>query len=146
MSVEDVDKTVGPNGKAILNELRIIERNNPQLIKLKDTPMGLQICVIARDVEIQLVQMWGAADNEGAQSLETKMQWITGRVFLNNSERMRIATLLQRAHFKPTTGSYGNFRLGFDEAKTKTAFDATEMAKLRDAIVEMAKLVRSLKN
>lgn len=146
MTVEEVEGTVGQNGKAILAELRALERGNPQLIKLRDAPAGLQLCAIAKGEDIQLLQMWGATGGESAHGLETRIQWITGRVYLNNTERMKVANLFQRARFRPISGSFGNFRLELDEGKAKAAFGPTELAKLRDAVLETAKLVRALKN
>jgi|WetSurMetagenome_2_1015567.scaffolds.fasta_scaffold24643_3 hypothetical protein len=145
MTIEELEMLMGSNGKAILEMLRGIANSNPRLIKLKDMPMGLQVWVIAQDSEIMIVQIWGASGNESANSLETRMQWITGRVFLNNTERLKVTSLFQRAQFKPIEGSYGNFRLEFDEARTKISFDAVEMAKLKGAIIDTAKLVVSLK-
>jgi hypothetical protein len=145
MTIEDVAGSVGANGRAILEELRAIANGNPHLIMLRETPVGFQVCVVAQGSTIPLVQMWGASGNESAHSLETRMQWITAGVFLNNSERLKVATLFQRAQFKPTSGSYGNLRLEYDEARTSIAFDLAEMTKLRGAILETAKLVASLK-
>jgi hypothetical protein len=145
MTIEELESTAGSNGRAILIELRGIAKGNPKLVRLKDAPFGLQVCALAQEAEIPIVQMWGASGNDSANSLETRMQWITGKVFLNSTERMKITSLFQRAQFKPMEGSYNNFRLEFDEPRTKVCFDSAELAKLRGAIVETAKLVASLK-
>jgi len=89
--------------------------------------------------------MRGTSGNEGASSLEARIQWITGRVFLNNGERMRVAALFTRAGFKPIPGGFGNFRLEFDGPGAGAAFGASEMTMLRGAILDTAKLVASLK-
>jgi len=145
MSVHDLEQSAGPNGHAILNEFKNLEKEFPKMIKLKDTARGLSVCVRAGEMEIELVQMAGATNDETAHTLESRQQWITKCIYLNNGERNRLAFLLQRAKFKPINGGYGNFRLKFEEGKDTVAFDKEELSRLRETVLEMAKLVQLAK-
>jgi hypothetical protein len=146
MGIQEVESSVGPNGKAILNELKAIEKQNPDLIRLKDTENGVQVCFKGQDMEVELVQMWGGAGNDSANTLESRLQFITKKVFLDNGERNRISFLLQQAQFKPMSGHHGNYRLDFSEDRTTIKFEKAQLAKLRDAVVEMAKITKAARN
>jgi hypothetical protein len=146
MSIQGVESTVGPNGKAILEEMRSIERQYPDLIALRDTDLGLHVLFTGSDMEVELVQMWGATGMENAHSLESRVQFITKRIYLDNGERNRISFLLQHARFKPCCGFHGNFRLEFDESKATVRFDKAYLTNLREAVVEMAKIAKAARN
>lgn len=145
-SIQGVESSVGPNGKAILSELRDIEKQLPDLIALRDMEQGLQVCFKGADMDVELIQMRGVGVGESANSMESRLQYITKKVFLDNGERNRISFLLQHAQFKPVSGQHGNFKLEFDEGKTSLKFDKAQMARLREAVVEMAKITKAARN
>lgn len=146
MSIEGVEASVGPNGKAILSELKAVEKQLPDLIRLKDTEQGLHVCFKSQDMDVELMQMWGDAGNESAHSLESRLQYITKKVFLDNGERNRISFLLQHAQFKPVSGQHGNYRMVFAEDKASLKFDRPQLNRLREAVVEMAKITKAARN
>lgn len=146
MSIQDVESTVGTNGKAILSELKAKEKQYPDLIRLKDAEQGLHACFKGPDMDVELMQMRGAAGNESANSLESKLQNITKKVYLDNGERNRITFLLKHAQFKPVSGQHGNFRLEFAEDKTSLRFDKAQLARLGEAVVEMAKITKAARS
>ena len=145
MSIQELDSAGGSNGKAIIAELKAIEKQYPDLLVLRDTEQGLSICFKGTDMEVELMQMWGESGNESSDTMESRLQYITKKVFLDNGERNRVSYLLQHAEFKPVSGQHGSFRLAFgDRASTK--FDKAQLTKLRETVVEMAKITKAARN
>jgi len=145
LSVEEVETADGPNGKAIVAELKAAVKQYPDLLELKDTEQGMSVCFKGTDIEVELMRLWGASGTENANSIESKLQYITKKVFLDNGDRNRISFLLQHAQFKPTPGQHGSFRLDYGD-KTSTKFDKAELTKLKEAAVEMAKITKAARN
>jgi hypothetical protein len=52
---------------------------------------------------------------------------------------------LQIAQFQPVPGQHGTFRLGFGE-NAPAKFDKAHLTKLREAIVDMAKITKAARN
>lgn len=145
MSIEELEATSGPNGKNIIAELRAAVKQNPETLELKDIENGMCVCFKGTDVEVELMQLWGSAGNENANKIESKLQYITKKVYLDNGERNRISFMLQHAQFKPVPGQHGSFRLDFSENST-TKFDKVELSRLKDAVIELAKITKAARN
>lgn len=135
----------GPIGKSIVAELRAAVKQNPEILALKDIENGMCVCFKGTDMEVELLQLWGTAGNENAKTIESKLQYITKKVYLDNGERNRISFLLQHAQFKPVPGQHGSFRLDFSENST-TKFDKVELGRLKEAVIEMAKITKAARN
>ncbi len=144
MSVEEVELG-GPNGKAIVAELRAAVKQNPDILLIKDVERGMSVCYKGTDMEVELMQLWGASGNESANTIESKLHYITKKVYLDNGERNRVSFLLQHAHFQPVAGQHGSFRLDIGEG-APTKFDKVELSRLREAVVEMAKITKAARN
>jgi hypothetical protein len=145
LSIEELEATSGPNGKNIIAELRAAVKQNPETLELKDIENGMCVCFKGTDVEVELMQLWGSAGNENANKIESKLQYITKKVYLDNGERNRISFMLQHAQFKPVPGQHGSFRLDFSENST-TKFDKVELSRLKDAVIELAKITKAARN
>lgn len=120
-------------------------KQNPETLELKDIENGMCVCFKGTDVEVELMQLWGSAGNENANKIESKLQYITKKVYLDNGERNRISFMLQHAQFKPVPGQHGSFRLDFSENST-TKFDKVELSRLKDAVIELAKITKAARN
>jgi hypothetical protein len=145
LSIEELEATSGPNGKNIIAELRAAVKQNPETLELKDIENGMCVCFKGTDVEVELMQLWGSAGNENANTIESKLQYITKKVYLDNGERNRISFMLQHAQFKPVPGQHGSFKLDFSENST-TKFDKVELSRLKDAVIELAKITKAARN
>jgi len=145
VSIEGVETTGGPNAKAIINELRAAVKQFPELLALRDTEQGLSVCFKGTDTEVELMLMWGASSGENANTMESKLQYITKKVYLDNGERNRISFLLQYSLFKPVPGQHGTFRLEFGEG-APTKFDKAMLAKLKESVVEIAKITKAARS
>ena len=145
MSIEGVETTGGPNAKAIINELKSAVKQFPELLALKDTEQGLSVCFKGTDMEVELIQMWGASSGDYTNTMESKLQYITKKVYLDNGERNRVSFLLQHAQFKPVPGQHGTFRLEFGEG-APIKFDKAMLGKLKESVIEMAKITKAARN
>ena len=145
MSIQELESTCGANGKAIISELKAVQKQNPDLVILKDTEQGLSVNFKGPDIEVELMLMRGAAGDENAETLESKLQFITKKVYLDNGERNRVSFLLRNAQFQPVPGQHGCFRLAFGE-NAPAKFDKAHLTKLREAVVDMAKITKAARN
>jgi hypothetical protein len=145
LSIQGLESRNEPNVKAIVIELKAITKQYPDLVVLSDTELGLSVCFKGSDMEVELMQMTGASGNEYADTLESRFQYITKKVYLDNGERNRISFLLQTAQFKPVPGQHGSFRMAFGETAT-VKFDKNQLTKLKEAVVEMAKITKAARN
>ncbi len=145
MSILELESTCGAKCKAIISELKAIQKQNPDLVILKDTEQGLSINFKGPDMEVELMLMWGPSGDENAETLESKLQFITKKVYLDNGERNRVSFLLQSAKFQPVPGQHGIYRLAFGE-DAPVKFDKVQLTKLREAVVEMAKITKAARN
>ena len=142
MSAQDFESGLGSIGRSILAELRAAERENPALLRLKEEAAWAVICFKGDDMDVELVQMWGGM-GESPSRLESRLQFITKKVYLDNGERNRITFLLQQAKFKPVPGQHGSFSLDFGEGPEAPALDKASLARLRETVVEMAKITKA---
>jgi hypothetical protein len=145
LSIQELESTCGANCHAIISELKAIQKQNPDLVILKDTEHGLSINFKGPDMEVELMLMRGASGGENAEALESKLQFITKKVYLDNGERNRVTYLLQSAQFQPVPGQHGSYRLAFG-ANAPGKFDKVHLIKLREAVVEMAKITKAARN
>lgn len=145
MTISELESASGANCKAIVAELRAAQKQNPDLVVLRDTEQGLSVNFKGQDMEVELIRMSGLSGGENAETLEHNIQYITKKVYLDNGERNRVSFLLQHAQFKPVPGQHGTFRLIFNEA-SPTKFDKAELTRLREAVVEMAKITKAARN
>ena len=145
MSIQELESACGVKCKAIISELKAIQKQNPDLVILKDTEHGLSINFKGPDMEVELMLMWGPSGGENAETVESRLQFITKKIYLDNGERNRITFLLQNAQFQPVPGQHGTFRLAFGE-NAPAKFDKANLTKLREAVVDMAKIAKAARN
>lgn len=145
MSIQELELACGVKCKAIISELKAIQKQNPDLVILKDTEHGLSVNFKGPDMEVELMLMWGPSGGENDEVLESRLQFITKKVYLDNGERNRLSFLLQSAQFQPVPGQHGSYRLAFGES-APAKFDKVHLIKLREAIVEMAKITKAARN
>ena len=112
---------------------------------LKGTEQGLSVNFKGSDMEVELMLMWGPSGGENAETVESRLQFITKKIYLDNGERNRITFLLQNAQFQPVPGQHGTFRLAFGE-NAPAKFDKANLTKLREAVVDMAKIAKAARN
>jgi hypothetical protein len=145
LSIQGLELRDEPSVKAIVSELKAIVRQYPDLLALADTDSGLSVCFKGSDMEVELMQMTGASGDESTDTLESRFQYITKKVYLDNGERNRISFLLQYARFKPVPGQHGSFRLAFGST-ADVKFDKNQLTRLKEAVVEMAKITKAARN
>jgi hypothetical protein len=145
VSLHELEAREEANVKAIVAELKALVKQHPDLISLSDTESGLSVNFKGSDMEVELMQMSGATGNDLADTLESRLQYITKKVYLDNGERNKISFLLQHAQFKPVPGQHGSFRLAFGASST-VKFDKSQLSRLKDAVVEMAKITKAARN
>ena len=145
LSLQEMEMRTEPNVKAIITELKAIVKQYPDLVGLSDAESGVCINFRGPDMEVELMHMFGASASELADTLESRIQHITKKVYLDNGERNKISFLLQSAKFKPVPGQHGTFRLTFG-ADATTKFDKNQLTKLKEAMVEMAKITKAARN
>lgn len=114
MSVEKIEGSAGPNGKAILEWLKAIQGRNG--IGLSPTKGGLHVCFKMDGQLIPLIQVWGKADNRKiSEIIETRKQYLPKGLNLTRAEEISIAELFKSAGFKKTSGKHLNMRLSYGE-------------------------------
>jgi hypothetical protein len=124
LSILELESTCGAKCKAIISELKAIQKQNPDLVILKDTEQGLSINFKGPDMEVELMLMWGPSGDENAETLESKLQFITKKVYLDNGERNRVSFLLQSPadQAERSRGRDGKDHQGGKESQLEVAF------------------------
>ncbi|MEM0448424.1 MAG: hypothetical protein QW520_01190 [Methanomassiliicoccales archaeon] len=143
MSTKIPGPILGQRGLEILKELKNVEQSHPHLIKVVETERGFNVLFKDKDMEVELVQAYESEGGRPSLTLESRLQYITKKIYLDNGERNRVSFLLQQAKFKSISGQHGSFKLEIPEPEKDDKLDRLFLDRLEETVLEMAKIAKA---